>query len=150
MAAVAWTVLVRIRKVFDVRDQQEKVLQPLTKKGAKLISISANDLFIKSNYQDFERYTEVDIALAADPEATLPSLIEACKRLVTASTEVQGEMTALIEMIAHPPEVLIVSNNQHRRLLEALRKRDEQVAMGVMLEHLHGTEHVLAGLMPSL
>ncbi len=69
--------------VNNVRDQQEKSVQPLTKRGAKLISISANDLFIKSNYQDFERYTEVDIALAADPETTLPSLIEACKRLIT-------------------------------------------------------------------
>jgi acetolactate synthase-1/2/3 large subunit len=69
--------------VNNTRDQQEKSVQPLTKKGAKLVSITANDLNIKSNYQDFERYTEVDIALAADPEATLPSLIEACKRLIT-------------------------------------------------------------------
>jgi hypothetical protein len=48
----------------------------------KLISITADDLFIKSNYQDFERYPEIDIAMAAD-EATLPSLIEAVKRLIT-------------------------------------------------------------------
>jgi acetolactate synthase-1/2/3 large subunit len=84
--------------VNNVRDQQEKIVQPLTKKGAKLVSISANDLFIKSNYQDFERYTEVDIALAADPEATLPSLIEACKRLITSdrkrSLEERGKKLA--------------------------------------------------------
>jgi acetolactate synthase-1/2/3 large subunit len=41
-------------------------------------------LYLKSNYQDFQRYTEVDMAIAADSEATLPSLIEACKRLITA------------------------------------------------------------------
>ena len=51
---------------------------------AKLINISAGDLVIKSNYQDFMRYTETDIAMAADPEATLPTLIEACKKLITA------------------------------------------------------------------
>ena len=31
----------------------------------------------KGNYQDFQRYPEVDLAMAADAEATLPSLIEA-------------------------------------------------------------------------
>src|SRR5579862_9687648 len=50
---------------------------------AKRISITTADLYIKSNYQDFQRYAEVDIAMAADSEATLPSLIEAVKRLTT-------------------------------------------------------------------
>ncbi len=58
--------------------------RPTTKAGAKLITITAGDLFSRSNYQDFGRYTEVDLAIAADAEATLPSLIEACKRLITA------------------------------------------------------------------
>src|SRR5579872_211619 len=57
--------------------------RPITKPGAKLMTITAGDLFSRSNYQDFGRYTEVDLAIAADAEATLPSLIEACKRLIT-------------------------------------------------------------------
>jgi thiamine pyrophosphate-dependent acetolactate synthase large subunit-like protein len=57
--------------------------RPITKQGAKLITITAGDLFSRSNYQDFGRYAEVDLAIAADAEATLPSLIEACKRLMT-------------------------------------------------------------------
>jgi thiamine pyrophosphate-dependent acetolactate synthase large subunit-like protein len=57
--------------------------RPTTKAGAKLITITAGDLFSRSNYQDFGRYTEVDLAIAADAEATLPALIEACKRLMT-------------------------------------------------------------------
>ncbi len=57
--------------------------RPITKPGAKLITITAGDLFSRSNYQDFGRYAEVDLAIAADAEATLPSLIEACKRLMT-------------------------------------------------------------------
>ncbi|MGH9716385.1 MAG: thiamine pyrophosphate-binding protein [Candidatus Acidiferrales bacterium] len=56
----------------------------LTKPGVKLISINSNDLYLKSNYQDFERYQAVDLAMAADAEATLPSLIEAVKKLITA------------------------------------------------------------------
>ena len=54
----------------------------LVKPGTKLISITALDLATKGNYQDFQRYPEVDIAMAADAEATLPALIEACKRLI--------------------------------------------------------------------
>ena len=42
---------------------------------------------MKSNYQDFQRYTEVDLAMAADPETTLPALIEAIKRLANADRQ---------------------------------------------------------------
>ena len=55
----------------------------LVKPGTKLITISAGDLFSRSNYQDFGRYAEVDLSLAADAEATLPPLIEACRKLIT-------------------------------------------------------------------
>jgi len=70
--------------VNNVRDQLERSTRPIIKKDTKLVSITANDLYLKSNYQDFQRYTELDMAIAADPEATLPSLIEAVKRLITA------------------------------------------------------------------
>jgi len=70
--------------VHSYRDQLHRTSQSITKPGAKLISITAGDLFLRSNYQDFERYPEVDLAIAADAEATLPSLIEAVKRQMTA------------------------------------------------------------------
>ena len=70
--------------VNSFRDQQERTSRRITKPGTKLISLTAQDLYIKSNYQDFERYPEVDIAIAADAEATLPALVEACKSLITA------------------------------------------------------------------
>src|SRR5262249_24855382 len=70
--------------VNNYRDQLVRSSRPLTQKGSKLVSISTIDLYLKSNYQDFQRYTEVDMAIAADAEATLPSLIEACRRLITA------------------------------------------------------------------
>ena len=57
--------------------------KPITKPGAKLITIYSGDLYGKSNYQDFGRYAEVDLSIAADAEATLPALIEACRKLIT-------------------------------------------------------------------
>src|SRR5262245_17412245 len=58
---------------------------PTTKPGAKIISISSGELFIKSNYQDFQRFQAFDLAIAADAATTLPSLIEAVKRRITAT-----------------------------------------------------------------
>jgi thiamine pyrophosphate-dependent acetolactate synthase large subunit-like protein len=69
--------------VNSMRDQVNRTTRSIAKPGAKLITITAGDLYTKSNYQDFQRYPEVDIAIAADAEATLPSLIEACERLIT-------------------------------------------------------------------
>ena len=57
---------------------------PTIKPGAKVITVSAIDLNHKSNYQDFGRYVEADLAITGDPEATLPELVEAVKKLITA------------------------------------------------------------------
>jgi acetolactate synthase-1/2/3 large subunit len=51
--------------------------------GCKRISITANDLFSKSNYGDYLKFADVDIAIEADGQATLPILAEAVKRLMT-------------------------------------------------------------------
>jgi GntR family transcriptional repressor for pyruvate dehydrogenase complex len=77
-------------------------------------------------------------------------LAEACHspRLVAAMTEVQGQMTDLIERIAHPDTVLTRANAQHRRLVALLRRHDVGGAVQLMREHCAGTEHILAGLMP--
>jgi len=69
-------------------------------------------------------------------------------RLVTAMTEVQGQMSDLIARIAHPEEVLNRSNQQHRRLVSLLRRGDVGRAVRLMREHIEGTEHILAGLLP--
>lgn len=66
-----------------MHDQVHRTSRRIAKSDAKLISISMGDLYTKSNYQDFYRYLGVDVAMAADPESTLPSLIEETKRLIT-------------------------------------------------------------------
>jgi DNA-binding FadR family transcriptional regulator len=92
---------------------------------------------------DFEEYRRTDIRfhIAIAEAANSP-------RLVGAMTEVQGQMSDLIALIAHPPEVLASSNEQHGRLVKALRKGDSSRAVKVMREHIEGTEHILAGLLP--
>ena len=67
-----------------MHDQVHRTSRPIMKSDAKLISITAGDLYTKANYQDFYRYQGVDLAMAADAEATLPSLIEETKRQMTA------------------------------------------------------------------
>ena len=42
---------------------------PITKNGAKIITLGSRDLYLKSNYQDFGRYQDVDLAIAGDGEA---------------------------------------------------------------------------------
>ena len=69
--------------VNSFRDQLTRSTKRNIRKDAKLISISTAELYLKSNYQDFQRYEEVDLAMAADSDATLPSLLEAVKRLAT-------------------------------------------------------------------
>jgi thiamine pyrophosphate-dependent acetolactate synthase large subunit-like protein len=59
------------------------VTRQARERGAKVISIASTHLFQKSNYQDFMRYAEVDMSVAADAEATLPALIEEIRRLST-------------------------------------------------------------------
>jgi acetolactate synthase I/II/III large subunit len=56
--------------------------RPVTKKDAKIITLGVRDLYIKSNYQDFGRFQDVDLAIAGDGEASVPALTEMVKRLV--------------------------------------------------------------------
>jgi acetolactate synthase-1/2/3 large subunit len=56
-------------------------------RNAKVISIASTHLFQRSNYQDFLRYAEVDMAIAADAEASLPGLIEEIRRLTTGARQ---------------------------------------------------------------
>jgi DNA-binding FadR family transcriptional regulator len=111
---------------------------------AELDALDALAGALEQALEDFSAYRQADVRLHVGlAEATRSA------RVVQAMTEVQGTMSGLIAYIAHPPEVLASSNAQHRRLLAAVRERDATRAMRVMTEHLRGTEHILAGLLPS-
>src|SRR4030095_8020750 len=70
--------------VNALRDQLHRTTRRIAQPGAKMITITTGDLYVRANYQDFRRLQDVDLAIAADGEATLPALIEAVKRLATA------------------------------------------------------------------
>ncbi len=97
-----------------------------------------------ADFDDFEEYRRADIRfhIAVAEAADSP-------RLVAMMTEIQGQMSDLIARIAHPEEVLMRSNDQHRRLVSLLRRRDAGGAAALARQHLVGTEHILEGLMPA-
>jgi thiamine pyrophosphate-dependent acetolactate synthase large subunit-like protein len=68
---------------LEVQDMSAAA-QAAAARNATTISISAEELVLKSNYQDMQRLADVDIAIAADAEATLPSLVEEVRRQLTA------------------------------------------------------------------
>jgi acetolactate synthase-1/2/3 large subunit len=66
-----------------VRDQLHRSFRRIAQQGVKTITISTRDLAIKANYQDFQRFQDVDLSIAADAEASLPVLTEAVRRALT-------------------------------------------------------------------
>jgi GntR family transcriptional repressor for pyruvate dehydrogenase complex len=94
-----------------------------------------------SEVGDFEDYRRADIRFHIGVAEAAGS-----PRLVTAMTEVQGQVSDLIALIPHPEEVLTHSNAQHRRLVTLFRRGRGAQAVTLMREHIEGTEHILAGL----
>jgi DNA-binding FadR family transcriptional regulator len=138
--------LARWRDTCDQRLAIELGVAWLAAERAERADLDAFDeiaVTLEGALEDFAAYRQADIRLHVGlAEATRST------RLVRAMTEVQGAMSGLISYIAHPPEILASSNAQHRRLLAAVRERDAIRAVRMMSEHLQGTEHVLAGLLP--
>ncbi len=134
------------RQICDQRLAVELGVAVLAAQRAEpqdLDELDAITATLDATLEDFAAYRQSDIRLHVGlAEATRSA------RLIREMTEVQGAMTDLIAYIAHPPEVLNSSNTQHRRLLAAVREGDAMRAAAVMTDHLQGTEHVLAGLLP--
>ena len=99
---------------------------------------------MQARLEDFPAYRHADVRFHVGLAETTGSVA-----LVSAMTEAQGAVGALIDHIPHPPEVLASSNLQHRQLLAAVRAGDVERAARVVTEHLEGTVHVLAGLLPT-
>jgi DNA-binding FadR family transcriptional regulator len=129
--------------VLDLRLAIEVGSAVLAAERAEDNDLAALDRLVERMHDttDFEAYRRADIRFHI-------GLAEAAHspRLVTEMTEVQGAMTELIALIAHPEEVLSRSNHQHAELVGHLRKRDAGAATEAIRTHIHGTEHILAGL----
>jgi acetolactate synthase I/II/III large subunit len=63
----------------------------LYKPTAKIITLGVRDMYLKSNYQDFGRFTDIDLSIAGDGETSLPALTEAVLKLVDPSRKTAFE-----------------------------------------------------------
>jgi DNA-binding FadR family transcriptional regulator len=133
-------------EVCDLRFALEVGVTALATERAPREALDDLDALVEvmaGRLDDFPAYRQADVRFHVGlAEAT------GSQRLVTAMTEAQGQMTVLIAHIAHPVEVLQHANQQHARLLDALRARNASRAVQVMAAHLDGTRHVLGGLLP--
>ena len=68
---------------FNTISDPQKKLTHVASKDVRVINISMQDVFLHSNYQDFQRYMPVDLAINGDAEASLPALTEEVRRLLT-------------------------------------------------------------------
>jgi GntR family transcriptional regulator, transcriptional repressor for pyruvate dehydrogenase complex len=134
------------RDVCDQRLAVELGVAVLAAERARPEAIGPLDELVRQmedRRHDFPAYRQADVrfhvllAEAADSP-----------RLVALTTEAQGAMSDLMHHIQHPPEVLAWANAQHARLIACLERHDTATAARIMTEHLKGTEHVLAGLLP--
>ena len=134
------------RDICDQRLAVELGVAVLAAERALPAAIAPLDALVHEMAQrlgDFPGYRQSDVRFhVALAEAT------GSPRLVAATTEAQGAMSDIIHHIPHPPEVLAWANAQHARLIACLEAHDAPAAVRIMTEHLQGTEHVLAGLLP--
>ena len=70
---------------FNAISDPFKVRRPTARKDVHIINISMQDVFLHSNYQDFQRYMPVELAINGDAQASLPQLIDEVKRAGAAS-----------------------------------------------------------------
>ena len=136
-----------MREACDMRLATELGVVVLACQRATPESLEPLDALVEAmgeKLDDFPAYRSLDVRFHI-------GLAEACcsQRLVTASTEAQGAMSDLILHIPHPPEVLQWSNSQHAVILTAIRDKDPAQATKCVADHLQGTEHILAGLLPA-
>jgi acetolactate synthase-1/2/3 large subunit len=66
-------------------DRIVRASRPIYRSGTKIITLGSRDLYFKSNYQDFGRLNDVDLAIAGDGEASLPLLTERVRSLTSGS-----------------------------------------------------------------
>jgi GntR family transcriptional repressor for pyruvate dehydrogenase complex len=136
------------RDACDQRLAVELAVAVLAAERADRAALDPLDALIEAmdaTLEDFPAFRQADVRWHIGLAEAAAS-----QRLLAAMTEAQGQMSGLISYIQHPPELLAWTNQQHVRMVAAVRRGDGARAMRIMAEHLKGTEHVLAGLLPAV
>lgn len=71
--------------INTVRDRVHRKGRRTARPDARLIDIGVGDLFLKSNYQNFQRYYGADLSIAGDAQATLPALTQSVQQQMSAA-----------------------------------------------------------------
>jgi acetolactate synthase I/II/III large subunit len=66
---------------FNTFSDPHKRQNYAAKKDVKIIHISMQDVYIRANYQDFQRYQPVDLAINGDAQTSLAPLTEEVKKI---------------------------------------------------------------------
>jgi thiamine pyrophosphate-dependent acetolactate synthase large subunit-like protein len=66
---------------FNTFSDPHKFQAWAAKKDVKIIHVSMQDVYIRANYQDFQRYQFADLSINGDAQTSLPVLIEEVKKL---------------------------------------------------------------------
>jgi thiamine pyrophosphate-dependent acetolactate synthase large subunit-like protein len=68
---------------FNSFSDPHKIQRFIAKTGVKIVNLSMQDVYIRSNYQDFQRYMPADLAINGDAQSSLPALTEQVRKLMT-------------------------------------------------------------------
>jgi acetolactate synthase-1/2/3 large subunit len=68
-----------------------KTVRPEAKADVKIITIGMNDVSIRSNYQDFQRFLSVEMAIPGEAQASMPVLTESILKNATAAQKASFE-----------------------------------------------------------
>jgi acetolactate synthase I/II/III large subunit len=83
------------------RDQLHRSSRPILKPSAKTVTLTAADQFLRSNYQNFQRFNDVDFEISGDGAATLPFLVEAVKSAIPTDKKTAYEARGKKLGVAH-------------------------------------------------
>ncbi|MEY3427817.1 MAG: Acetolactate synthase [Pseudomonadota bacterium] len=68
-----------------------KTVRPQAKSDVKIITVGMNDVSIRSNYQDFQRFLSVEMAIPGEAQASMPVLTEYILKNATAAQKASFE-----------------------------------------------------------
>ncbi len=68
---------------FNSFSDPHKIQRFVAQTGVKIINISMQDVFLHSNYQDFQRYQAADLSINGDAQSSLAPLIDHVAQLMT-------------------------------------------------------------------
>lgn len=92
-----------------------KEYRRLASASVKTITLSFSDVYLKSNYQDFQRFQSIDLPISGDVQSSLPEFTELVRRAADGGRK----------------QVLMARTAQLRTAYEAMRKRARtQAALG--------------------